>query len=77
MTPEGRRGLAMIPEGFDSWVYTGVHTPGDVLVPAAVAPVIGRLTSARRWSDDWHRLLRARVVARMGTEDGLIRRQTR
>jgi hypothetical protein len=48
MTPEGRRGLAMIPEGFDSWVYTGVHTPGDVLVPAAVAPVIGRLTSARR-----------------------------
>jgi hypothetical protein len=52
MTPEGRRGLAMIPEGFDSWVYTGVHTPGDVLVPAAVgagdrttdigSPVIGR-----------------------------------
>ena len=56
MTPEGRRGLAMIPEGFDSWVYTGVHTPGDVLVPAAVgagdrtadigSPVVGRLASA-------------------------------
>jgi membrane-associated phospholipid phosphatase len=38
----------MIPEAFNSRVYTGGHYPGDVLVGAAVGAVIGRPTSARR-----------------------------